>query len=600
MVVRIPQKDKKFSVDNSSFSRGNIYGTFNVMFDADIGKVKLNPPITSTYTSASSGFSNSIAMLVADADDLASSRSSPNLYILTDDGPGFGGVWHTLDGLEQLTVSQTPSTATDATSDMCLYKGAQATYRLYVSDADGLHHCKPTKSKQTWQNVLTTIQYKNNNILVPFTDQNRLYMFQCATANTPYQIFSVQETSDNVFNLTTTGSYTITSGISGITCARAASKRIWFASSLQNTSQKSLIYEWDGVQTTPLNIFTVDTLLIQSIVIFNDLPVAIDGRGRLWFYDGNQFVLRTGINLPLREDDTNNPSVRVHRNGMVADKGKIFINVGGSNVDGSVPNTSERALTGLWCYDPAIGLYHFSSPDNCTRIYQPYALSKYTSENTWAVGSLSTFATLGGGSIYRVSITDTTGGISGSLRTGFITTQFIESQNLTDMFNVIGVKYRDMIYTSASIEVKYRTKKNIECNTTITWTSSTTFTCATADLAGTGTYYNSQVVVGDEVMVQQGVNVGTIAHVTVLAVAGATTTVTIDRSVTTTSGTSYAMFSNWTLRKTISYVAGDTFKNIRLAKAATMIQVKVVMFTKGYYDEIQEILVDGNPQQKTT
>lgn len=575
MVIRIPEKNKKFVVDNASFSRGNIYSTFNVMFDADVGRVKLNPPLLKLYsTSDSADFGRIIAIVTAQKNG-----GGIDCYVLTDDASGTGTVWSVGTGsLTKLTGTDSPTTATDSTSDMCM-----AWDTIHVTTTSGLHYVADSSSAGAWT-ANTNAAFQAKFIVIFFQEQNRLYFFNTTSVKSCNSAYAVSS-----------GSYEITSGLTGISCARAASKRIWFASSGANGAPTSKIYEWDGVATNPLNIFTIETSSIQNIVILNDLPVAIDGRGRLWFYDGYKFVLKDGVNLPVREDEFGQAFI-VHRNGSLAEKSKIYFLAAAYDVDD--PNTSERALAGIWCYDPAIGLYHFSSPDNNSRITSPYALSKYLTDQRLIVGYYGGTVTLGS-SNYRIAVTENTVGVEGTLRTGFITTQFIESKDLTDMFNAIGIKYRKMIYTSAKIEVKYRTWKNLECNTTITWTSTTTFTCATADLAGTGSLYNTQVVVGDEVMVQQGVNVGTIAHITTLAVNGATTTVTIDRAATTSSGTAYAMFSNYTLLKTISYNATDTFKNIRLAKASTMIQVKVVMQWKGYYDEVQEILVDGNSQEKT-
>ena len=590
--MRIPEKNKKFVVDNASMSRGNIYSTWNVMFDADVGKIKLNPPIVKTYSSTNdSDFSIPYAMLTAPA-DLSTFGTASDFYILTTDDNGFGGVWGTLGGLTKLTGANSPSLATESTSDMALYLGAQTTEKLYVSTSAGLHWVKPTESRDAWGTLLTTDAYKNNFILVPFTDTNRLYMFK----STGDSITSVQETADGVYSLASSGAYTITSGLSGITCARASAKRIWFASS--NTPEgKSKVYEWDGVSTNPLNIHVLDIPLVQSMFILNDLPVLVDGRGRLWFYDGYTFKLKDGVNLPAREDDFNRAYV-VHRNGTLTDKGKGFILAG--SISFTDPNTSERGLAGMWCYDPNIGLYHHSSPDNLSRITIPYALAKRFQENVYALGYAGSTVNINAGS-FRVSLSDTTSGLNGSTRIGFITTQFIESKNLTDTFNTIALKYRKMIDPDAQIEVKYRMYKNIECNTTATWTSATTFTCSTADLAGDGFIFNSQVVVGDEVMVQMGNNVGTIAHITNIgADISGTTIVTIDRSVTTTSGTSYVMISNFKLLDTITTAEAFNFKNIRLGEESTMLQVKVVMAWKGYFDELQEIVVPEQKQQTTT
>lgn len=593
MTFVIPTKAKQFKVDNASMSRGNIYSTFNIMFDADIGRVKLNPPMFKQYDENTNAlFVIPFAIIVAQAD--TSVYSGLDTYVLTT-----GYVWSTLTALTRATGTAAPTLATDATSDMCLFLGAGATEKLYVSDVEGLHHVAPTGALGNWDMLSeTATEYTNNFILIPFTEENRLYMIP----STGDAVYSCEETAVGVYSLATSGSFTIVGGLSGIRCARASAKRIWIASSGNaSVSNKSKVYEWDGVQTNPLNIHIIETDIIQTIFILEDVPHFIDGRGRLWRYDGYTFKIIDRI--PSREDDTSTQTCLIHRNGSFVDKGKAYILVG-SNGDGVTnKNSTERALAGIWCYDPDIGLYHYSSPENMSVIRGPYALSKAGASggpNAFAAGYVG-LTTSVSTTQSRIAVTDHTTGVGAGAvtRVGFITTQFMESSALSNAFNSIGVKYRQMIDSAAQIEVKYRDHKNIECNTTITWTSTTTFTCSTADLAGTGTYYNTQVAVGDEVMVQQGSGVGTIAHITAMTDVAGTTTVTIDRTASVSSGTAYAMFANYILLSTIISTNPDkTFKNIRLAVNKTMLQVKIVMQHKGYYDELQEIQVDDSAQVK--
>ena len=157
-----------------------------------------------------------------------------------------------------------------------------------------------------------------------------------------------------------------------------------------------------------------------------------------------------------------------------------------------------------------------------------------------------------------------------------------------------------MIASAAQIEVKYRTWKNIECNTLITFTNATTFTVVTNVLNSlAGNPYCTSPAIGDEVFVQNGPNAGLIAHITNRVDAGGTSTITIDRSATTTTGDNYAVFSNYTLLKTITN-DGATFKNIRLAIPTTMIQVKLVLSWIGYYDEVQEIMIPEKQNETTS
>jgi len=575
----IPSKDtKKFVVDNASMSRGNIYATYNIMLDADVGKIKLNPPMASVFTSGDTAdFANPTGMITA-----INPIGTSSLYILTTEG--WRGVW--VSGLtggtyQKLSGTNSPQTATDASSDICMFLGAGDSEQIVVSTNRGIHHNSPTSIQGVW--ALEAISGSTPTFtLIPFSETNRLYLVQ------KKKIISM----DTTYTLASTGAYTQVNGLFNITCARASSKAIWYAQSGLYSGDKSKIYEWDGVATNPTAIYVISTPFILAITILDDLPVAIDGRGRLWFYDGYTFKLKDGVNIPVREDYVASQVINVHRNGMITDKGKIFILVG-SNY--STLNTTERGLCGIWCYDPDIGLYHYSSPNGLSHIYTPLVLAKTLGENTYAAG-------------FKGYITDTSTELSifsgwtgirdeGLVRTGFITTQFLESKNLTDMFASIGIKFRKMIDTAAKIEVKYRTWKNIECNAQITWTSTTTFTASTIILNGTGgSAYCTPVAIGDEVMVQDGTNCGLIAQITARSDAGGTATCTIDRTATLGTGTSYAMFSNYKLLKTITN-DGSTFKNIALGIPATMLQVKLVMQWREYYDEVQEILIPEKKQE---
>lgn len=595
MTTIIPsQKDKKFVVDNLSMTRGNIYSTFNIMFDADIGRIKLNPPLSKLYDeTTNAAFVNPFSIVIASAD--SSLGTILDAYVLTT-----GFVWGTLGGLVKITVANAPANALDATADMCLFLGVNTTERLLISDSDGLHSCAPTAGRTTWL-LDTTTAFKNNYIIFPFLAQNRLYMVK----STKDAIYSASEASVGSYSPQTSGSFTLVVGLSNITCARAASKTIWFASSGNNnsttTSNRSKVYEWDGVSTNPTNIYVLDTDFIQSITILNDIPYVIDGRGRLWAFNGYTFTVVA--NIPVRNDDYIINPVIVHRNGMITDSGKIYVLIS-SNGDGTgTKNTTERCLAGVWCYDPAIGFYHFSSPDNMSVLTIAVALARYSTPLSFICGYVGLTTSITSPK-NRLAITDTTKGITGGAmtRTGYIITQFIESKFLQDAFNTIAVKYRQMIDSAATIEVKYRNYKNIECNGTITWTSTTTFTISTAVLAGTSTYFNTPVAVGDEVMVQQGSGTGFIGQITSLVDNSGTTTVTVDRVSTVSSGTGYATFNNYATLYTITSTNPDkTFKNLRASSAGgTMLQIKLVLSWKGYYDEVQEIQVPELVQVPTS
>lgn len=588
MTFRIPDKDKRFSVDNSSFSRGNVYGTWNFMADADAGKIKLQHPLGKLYsTTDNADFVKTIGIVLGQKNG----GGGVDCYVANEKTNGTGYVWSVGQGsLTKLTGTNAPTKISDASSDICLAFKSGSDTTIVVSDADGLHTITDSASAAGW-NLYNNSGFKSKFIIKYFQEQNRIYLFDSTS------MYSADQAGITANTPTVSGSYTHTNLV-GVSCAAVGSRRIWIGTKGGNNVPECMIYESDGVSANPMGIHKIPTSGIQSIAMNNDIPEAIDMRGRIWYWDGYQFVLKQGMNLPVREDDFSTVCT-VHRNGSFAEGGKAYFLIGGGGTNGQ--NSSERGIAGVWCHDQNIGFYHFSSPDNNARFGSStgaYALSKYTSDKTMVAGYWGSSSSTTGEA--KLAVTETTGGLGGTLRRGYFITQFMESLNITDMINSITTKYREVIdTTNFKIEVKYRKKKGLECNTTITWTSATTFTCSTADLAGTGTYYNSQVAVGDEVMVQFGTNAGIIAHIVSMVDNSGTTTVTIDRSVSTTSGTAYAMISNFKLLGTIDKDNPDkTFKNFRLGEKSTMIQVKVVMSWKGYFDELQEILVGEQVQDK--
>ena len=568
-MFRIPTSEKQFIVDNESMTRGNVYSTFNVMFGADKGKIKLNPNIKEFYsTSDDANFTRAEAILASTKD----SGGDTAMYILISKIAAGGEVWHYYGTtMTKLVGTDAPDDVDHGHSDMCMAYGL-----LTVSTTDGLHYVDPASSTGAWT-LDGDAAFQNKYIVFHFIDTNRIYLANSTTL----------VSCDSAYTPATSGAYTQTvSGGNIIICAAAASKRIWYATQ-QDVGRGNVchIYEWDGVDTNPLNIFTIQTGKIQAITILNDSPVAIDDRGRLWFYDGYGFSLRDGARLPSREDDYGS-TCQVDRNGMITVDNKIYVLIGAVIANN---NTSERAFSGVWCYDQSIGFYHYSSPDNCSFITNPYALSTGLFSNTLAMGYASGIVDIT--AIDKVSMTTATE----TARTGSFTTQFLESKNLSNMISSIGIKYRKMIDDDAKIEVKSRTWKSIEGYYTITWTAATTFTASKEFVEGG--WDNTAISVGDEVMIQAGANTGLIAHITAISIAGVTATITIDRDASTTSGTSYALFNNYELLATITNDELDYKKIMVDEPSSTMIQIKLVMTWTNYFDEVQEIMIPERPHE---
>ena len=123
---------------------------------------------------------------------------------------------------------------------------------------------------------------------------------------------------------------------------------------------------------------------------------------------------------------------------------------------------------------------------------------------------------------------------------------------------------------------------------TITWNSTTTFTVTLNSSA-------DSLQVGDEVEVVNGGNSGYLAHITVISGAhGALQTITIDETVTTSSGTATARFDRWKKLGTISSTSVyEQFVNVGID--SSFIQFKVEMRGSAREMEIAELIVTSKP-----
>lgn len=182
---------------------------------------------------------------------------------------------------------------------------------------------------------------------------------------------------------------------------------------------------------------------------------------------------------------------------------------------------------------------------------------------------------------------------SGVEARGYFITPKIMSENITDTFNNIVVKYSPFTTEMDKIIIKYRLEDDMRKYVTflsdtswkITWTSSTTFTTTQVDWA--------DAVVGDEVEVLNGAAGGLLAHITVITENAGTYTVTIDETYSnyTSGDISRAVFRNWKKLMTVSPGEPFNYKVQALGQQGKFIQLKVEL--RGIGTRIEELLVDN-------
>ena len=177
---------------------------------------------------------------------------------------------------------------------------------------------------------------------------------------------------------------------------------------------------------------------------------------------------------------------------------------------------------------------------------------------------------------------------------GYFVTPKIFSNEITDTFNNIVLKYSPFTSETDKIIVKYRTEDDrrdeIDVSGTkwrATWTSSTTFTTTQTDMA--------DAEVGDEVEFLNGAAGGMLAHITAISENAGTYTVTIDETYANyiTGDLSTFVFRNWTKLATISST-GNAYFSEQLGVSGKFLQLKIEL--RGIGTRIEELKVDNKYQ----
>ncbi len=372
------------------------------------------------------------------------------------------------------------------------------------------------------------------------------------------------------------------------------------------------IVEWDGSSSTYNKIHDAQSFYALSGVNYNGVPIVINSRGLILEYDGNGFspMIRNGqkICFPFYEETGNAFSISTSQipiapRGMaVTDDGLILINVNEPS------SASQRQLGGVWCLDPIQGrLYLKHSFNTATGDFgQQYIDAPGALKSISAGASPSSDAyLLGGGRMFSdysgttmKAIWSINRGYSSTVRRGSFITQYVPSDNISDMWDTVWIQLSAFRSASDIVIIKARGVNPLldasrrALQKTIAWTAATTFTVTLA--AG-----DDALAVGDEIEVVAGKNAGVLAHITVISGAfGAMQTITIDESVTTASGNSLCRFDRW---KKLGIINSTTKYSVpqNIGITSSFIQLKVELRGPATDFDVKSLIINPETQQKT-
>lgn len=186
---------------------------------------------------------------------------------------------------------------------------------------------------------------------------------------------------------------------------------------------------------------------------------------------------------------------------------------------------------------------------------------------------------------------DTLGVISEGVESrGYFITPKIFSQDLTDKFNLISLKFAPFISDLDKIVIKYRTEDDrldyIKLDDwDITWTSTTTFTSTETGWA--------TAVAGNEIEVLSGAGGGLLAHISTITENAGTYTITIDETFANyvSGDVARAIFRNWTKFTTIISTNTNGYFAETLGAEGKFLQLKIEL--RGVNVIIEDLKVDN-------
>lgn len=541
-----PQSDKQYVQTNRSDVFGNLWSTFNLDFQSNLGVMRVAPRMKLvTSTADDSDFGCPIGFKAFDTK-----------------------IW-TVAGTTVFKSNGLPSDAfvEDAST------GSVKTYDADYSDIEFFNN-------QLWTTNATTLYRKVSNgagtgawatvdgsiltiptvphVMTQFKRLSRLYVSDGSL------VYSVNTSNTS----SVTGDYTLAIDAQGsgyVSSMKTTSTFVVIGFTSLTPGITGSVLLWDGLSAQATYIYPLQAQGVASIVIDEDRPFIVDTNGIMYEYINSGFREIELGRLPvdnrlMANIGSGKNNTFIHPNGLWKTKDSTYFALVNNLVGDNAGSINENFASGIYEYARGAGWRHKYSFS-----YNPVGNSTITDfgqNRISRVGGLavmniqSSSATMNGylmaGSTYFTNASSTSSGAfiddtnDTVQKKGYFVMPWTESEEIQDRWNRLWPTFRRFLDSSDSIILKYRLSKEAPTYATITWTSTTSFTTTTDVTAYGPTATGFNGTVGGEVEVIQGTGSGTCSHITGVTNNAGTYTVTLDNVVTgVTNGTAKARFQKW-------------------------------------------------------
>lgn len=589
MITKLPQTGI-WKQKNLGDKFADIMGSFNIDLSSEQGKIKMAPRIL-LNTASTDDAQLGIPFAIVYNNTLSKWHVGCGEFMFVGDNlPN--------EAFTQDAASTPPSFTTTSRPDMAILPKTNGDDRTFGMSAE---LCKLADDGSSWSQITSLGGSSNGAPLIPF--KGRLY----------YRIGKSSmgsiDNADSPTPVAPTNTYAVAlnDNSQDISCGKANQEWIFLGTMAKSATGKARVHQWNGSSTSVTKTYEIDAQGVLAMCIYKNTPVIIDSNGVLRILNGGSFVelahlpFRTGKALRSLTS-LNHTQYLCHYNGIVTDGEKIQMLLNTTYADGT---TDEFIPSGLWEWNPTNGLFHkgsfglSKSADSITdygtqKLYLVGALSLAKVNDTSSNGEI-----MAGVGFYTDATTTKTGIFYNDSndtlqKAGCIVTNKIYSNNISDIWQQIYVRFRKFLASTDKLIVKARSNETEPVEATITYTSTTTLTVPTAS-------FTTAPAVGDEIDIIQGTGAGRTAHITVITTSAPNYVITVDETITgATTQTAKARFQKWV--KLGSYNAQtDSFIKLPIQSsdigAGDWIQFKIWFLCTGR-DQIDDIIISSKANEE--
>jgi len=590
MINNFPAKDKEYTYFqlNRGDDTGSIWSSMALDFQSNLGTMRVSPRLRiSTSTTDDAQLGLPIAFMASEGWAWAVCGT----VIFYNQNTGINATW---------TQDASTGTPTDCTSDSDLEVFNE---RLWATSNDALLSKTTNGGDWTERDVLSTTS-EHPMAFFANVPGGRLYY-----VSTDDEIWSI-DTADVIADDPGVEDYCIELPGAEISCVDATTSSIWVGTDQQeeDSTEDTLIYQWDGISNQATNTFTIKgAQKIMAIRILNDVPYCMDDNGILSKFTGYSFeeVGRLPFTTIKPERDY------MCKNGMmVTQDNTIQIVIDSQNVDNG-QSIYENIPSGVWEWSEQFGFVHKYSFTYNTNA-APSTITDWGQNRISSAGAIynaahvdqgvasangqilvgATYFTNASSTSSAIFFDDTTNAIQ---KKGYFVTTWFESREIQDKWERAWLSYRRLLNSTDTIVLKYRLYEEDPVYANITWVNTTSFTTTTDVSAYGPTATGFNQTQGGEVEILCGVGGGLCAHITNISESGGTYTVTIDEVATgATTTTARARFQKWIKlnpAKPIDQV--ESYSQAQIGQANNRIQFKGCMTFAGD-DEFFKLSIVSN------